>query len=124
MYTEPSLDFEKFLKDYHDGVSAKNLKEKYCLTGRQYRKLCTENDLTRDYSFLKQNPSFDKKLTTAKYYSRVGNKYLIRKVFGTKTINYGTYHFKEIAEYLVEKLKKVNWNKRKLGKIIREMEEE
>lgn len=124
MYIEPNLNYEKFLKDYNAGVSARNLKEKYRLTGRQYRKLCTDNQLTRDYAYLKQNPSFKKKICTATYYSRIGNKYLIRKVFGNKTTSYGTYHFKEIAEYVVDELKKVDWDKKQLKKIVEKMKRE
>lgn len=124
MYIEPIINFENFLEDYHNGTSARDLKEKYNLTGRQYRKLCTDNNLTRNYTFLKQNKSFEKKLNSATYYSKVGNRYLIRKVFGTKTINYGTYPFEEIAKHIVGELKKVDWNKRKLNKILRDMKQE
>lgn len=120
---EPIIDMDKFKQDYNAGLSAKDIKEKYKLTPRQYRRILTDNELTRDYSFLKKNNQLYHKLN-ATYYSRIGNRYVIRKVFGSKTITYGGYLFEEEAKHIVDGLKKADWNKRKLKKIIRDMKKE
>ena len=123
MYIEPNIDLDSFIKDYHNGLSAKDIKEKYKLTPRQYRRLCEEKRLTRDWEYLKENPQFNKR-GKALYYSKIGNKYVIRKVFGKHTVTYGSYRFKEIASYIVEELKKVRWDKSHLENIINNMENE
>lgn len=122
MYIEPSIDLNKFKEDYFLGLSARDIKEKYQITGRQYRKLCEQYDLTRDYETLKKNRNYAKK---PKYiHKNSNNTYTVRKVFGPKYYTYGTYPLNEIAEYIVKELKKVNWDKNKLEIIIRKMKQE
>lgn len=122
MYVEPVINLNDFKIDYFKGLSAKELKEKYNITPRQYRILIRENKLSRDYSFLKKNPHFQKK---KKYYTKTDSgKYLVRKVIGTQTISYGSYFSEKVAQHIVEELKKEHWNKKQLKMILEEMKEE
>ena len=117
---EPVINWENFLKDLNNGMSAYNLQHKYILTPRQYRSIM-RNIIRKDgYSM--------KKSRVKPYQSRTrfnephitlkkDGKYMIRK----KSTYYGQYSSLEIARKVKQKLIEANWDKRQLNKIRKEI---
>lgn len=117
---EPTINWENFLKDLNNGMSAYNLQHKYILTPRQYRSIM-RNIIRKDgYSMkksrvkpYKQRTQFDEPHITLKK----DGKYMIRK----KSIYYGQYETLEIARKVKKELIKVNWDKTQLNKIRKQL---
>ena len=124
IYFAPPINLSNFLKDYYDGIPASQLKKKYKLTGRQYRRICEDNNLSRSKDFLNENKHFTKPFV-ATYITKTQNgTWNVRKTLNGKARSYGTYILKPVAEYIVEELKKVEWDKKELPCIIENMKYE
>ena len=107
---------KEFTKDVEDGMSAFDLKKKYVLTPRQFRKL-TEN-IERKKPIKRKKSKMKRTIRTyfnEPYISIDANtgKYAIRK---DKTY-YGLYDSLDIAKEVKEKLIEENWDKSKLNDI-------
>lgn len=117
---EPVINWDKFLADVNDGMSAYNLQHKYVLTPRQYRAIM-RNIVRKDgYSMkksrvkpYKSRTRFNEPHITLKK----DGKYMIRK----KSTYYGQYSSLEIARKVKQKLIEANWDKRQLNKIRKEI---
>ena len=113
---EPTLNWEEFLKDLDDGMSAYNLQEKHILTPRQYRWIMRRIVRKDGYSLRKsgiqkKTVRFD---TNEPYISmKRDGHFIIRK----KKIYYGQYNTLETAKAVKEKLIEAKWDKRQLNKI-------
>lgn len=113
---DPVVDMKSFKKDVEDGMSALDLKEKYVLTSRQYRKL-TEN-IERKKPSKRKKSKMKRKIHTffdVPYISIDANtkKYAIRK----DNTYYGLYDDLEIAKEVKKRLVEENWDKSKLNDI-------
>lgn len=110
------VNMKEFTKDVEDGMSAFDLKKKYVLTPRQFRKL-TEN-IERKKPVKRKKSKMKRTIRTyfnEPYISIDANtgKYAIRK---DKTY-YGLYDSLDIAKEVKEKLIEENWDKSKLNDI-------
>lgn len=110
------VNMKEFTKDVEDGMSAFDLKKKYVLTPRQFRKL-TEN-IERKKPIKRKKSKMKRTIRTyfnEPYISIDANtgKYAIRK---DKTY-YGLYDSLDIAKEVKEKLIEENWDKSKLNDI-------
>ena len=110
------VNMKEFTKDVEDGMSAFDLKKKYVLTSRQFRKL-TEN-IERKKPIKRKKSKMKRTIRTyfnEPYISIDANtgKYAIRK---DKTY-YGLYDSLDIAKEVKEKLIEENWDKSKLNDI-------
>lgn len=115
------VNMKEFTKDVEDGMSAFDLKKKYVLTPRQFRKL-TEN-IERKKPIKRKKSKMKRTIRTyfnEPYISIDANtgKYAIRK---DKTY-YGLYDSLDIAKEVKEKLIEENWDKSKLNDIRCEMD--
>lgn len=110
------VNMKEFTKDVEDGMSAFDLKKKYVLTPRQFRKL-VEN-IERKKPIKRKKSKMKRTIRTyfnEPYISIDANtgKYAIRK---DKTY-YGLYDSLDIAKEVKEKLIEENWDKSKLNDI-------
>ena len=110
------VNMKEFTKDVENGMSAFDLKKKYVLTPRQFRKL-TEN-IERKKPVKRKKSKMKRTIRTyfnEPYISIDANtgKYTIRK---DKTY-YGLYDSLDIAKEVKEKLIEENWDKSKLNDI-------
>ena len=110
------VNMKEFTKDVEDGMSAFDLKKKYVLTPRQFRKL-VEN-IERKKPVKRKKSKMKRTIRTyfnEPYISIDANtgKYAIRK---DKTY-YGLYDSLDIAKEVKEKLIEENWDKSKLNNI-------
>ena len=110
------VNMKEFTKDVEDGMSALDLKKKYVLTSRQFRKL-VEN-IERKKPIKRKKSKMKRTIRTyfnEPYISIDANtgKYAIRK---DKTY-YGLYDSLDIAKEVKEKLIEENWDKSKLNDI-------
>ena len=115
------VNMKEFTKDVEDGMSAFDLKKKYVLTPRQFRKL-VEN-IERKKPIKRKKSKMKRTIRTyfnEPYISIDANtgKYAIRK---DKTY-YGLYDSLDIAKEVKEKLIEENWDKSKLNDIRCEMD--
>ena len=113
---EPNIDKKSFKKDVEAGVSALDLKEKYVLTSRQYRKLI--KDIERKKPAKRKRSKMKRTVRTyfnEPYISIDANteKYGIRR----SNIYYGLYDDLETAKEVKEKLIEKNWDKSELNNI-------
>lgn len=113
---DPDINIKNFKKDFENGMSAFDLKKKYILTPRQYRKL-KENIKRKKPAERKKikikrnvNTKFDEPYISIDVNSK---KYAIRK----NNIYYGMYETLEIAKKIKERLIKEKWDKSKLNEI-------
>lgn len=110
------VNMKEFTKDVEDGMSAFDLKRKYVLTPRQFRKLTEnierKNPIKRKKSKCKRTirTHFEEPYITIDANS---GKYAIRK----DNIYYGMYETLEIAKEIKEELIKEKWDKSKLNEI-------
>ena len=110
------VNMKEFTKDVEDGMSAFDLKKKYVLTPRQFRKLVEnierKNPVKRKKSKMKRTI---RTYFNEPYISIDANsgKYAIRK---DKTY-FGMYDSLDIAKEVKEKLIEENWDKSKLNDI-------
>lgn len=115
------VNMKEFTKDVENGMSAFDLKKKYVLTPRQFRKL-VEN-IERKKPIKRKKSKMKRTIRTyfnEPYISIDANtgKYAIRK---DKTY-YGLYDSLDIAKEVKEKLIEENWDKSKLNDIRCEMD--
>lgn len=117
---KPVINWDKFLADVNDGMSAYNLQHKYVLTPRQYRSImrniirkdgyCLKKSRVKPY---KSRTQFNEPHITLKK----DGKYMIRR----KSIYYGQYDSLETARKIKQKLIEMNWDKKQLNKIRKEI---
>lgn len=110
------VNMKEFTKDVENGMSAFDLKKKYVLTPRQFRKL-VEN-IERKKPIKRKKSKMKRTIRTyfnEPYISIDANtgKYAIRK---DKTY-YGLYDSLDIAKQVKKKLIEENWDKSKLNDI-------
>ena len=110
------VNMKEFTKDVEDGMSAFDLKKKYVLTPRQFRKL-TEN-IERKKPIKRKKSKWKRTIRTyfnEPYISIDANtgKYAIRK----DNTYYGLYDSLDIAKEVKKKLIEENWDKSKLNDI-------
>ncbi len=118
---DADVNMKEFKKDVENGMSALDLKEKYILTSRQYRKL-TEN-IKRKKPTQRKKSKMKRTVRTffeEPYVSIDANtgKYAIRK----DNTYFGLYDSLDIAKEVKRELVKVNWDKSKLNDIREELD--
>lgn len=118
---DADINMKEFKKDVENGMSALDIKEKYVLTPRQYRKL-TEN-IKRKKPTQRKKSKMKRKIHTffdEPYISIDVNtkRYAIRK----DNTYYGLYDSLEIAKEVKKELIKVDWDKSKLNDIREELD--
>ena len=105
-----SSKYDEFVKLYNDySVDVRTIKQKI---GGTYSKLRKE---ALDNGDIKQRP-YNIKRTNYKHYHFDKNmqKFRVRKVKNGKYMSFGFYDTEEEAKQVVEELKKVDWDKRRL----------
>lgn len=118
---EPTINWDNFLADLNDGMSAYNLQHKYVLTPRQYRSIM-RNILRKD-GFSRKATGLPRKKAQKDFndtYISIlkGRKgFIIRK----NNIYYGNYETLDIARKVKRKLIEENWDKNQLNKIRKEL---
>lgn len=110
-------DADKFIELYYDKTIKKpDILRKLNISEGQYRRLrkyCIEYKGLKAKLASNDNP---------KYYNKAWNgKYNVRKTIGKNNVSYGYYDTPEIAEAVVRELIKVNWNKKELARIQKEV---
>lgn len=118
---EPTINYDNFLKDLDDGMSAYNLQTKYVLTPRQYRwimrRVVRKDGYSRKSSGIQRN-KVSKNFNDPYISIRKDNhKYLVRK----NKIYYGEYETLKTAREIKKRLTEVNWDKSKLNDIRKSM---
>ena len=118
---DADINMKEFKKDVENGMSALDLKEKYILTSRQYRKL-TEN-IKRKKPTQRKKSKMKRTIRTffdEPYVSIDANtgKYAIRK----DNTYFGLYDSLDIAKEVKKELVKVDWDKSKLNDIREELD--
>ena len=118
---DADVNMKEFKKDVENGMSALDLKEKYILTSRQYRKL-TEN-IKRKKPTQRKKSKMKRTIRTffeEPYVSIDANtgKYAIRK----DNTYFGLYDSLDIAKEVKRELVKVDCDKSKLNDIREELD--
>lgn len=118
---EPVLNWDKFLKDLDQGMSAYNLQAKYTLTPRQYRWIMRR--IIRKDGFSKKATGLPRKKAHRDfqdtYISILKNRkgFLIRK----NNVYFGNYETLELARKVKQKLIECKWDKKQLNTIRKEL---
>ena len=118
---EPVINWDNFLSDLDDGMSAYNLQAKYILTPRQYRwimrRVVRKDGYSRKASGIQKNRVF-KNFNDPYISVRSDNhKFLVRK----NNVYYGEYETLKTAREIKRRLTEVNWDKSKLNEIRKSM---
>ena len=119
---EPVINWDNFLADLNDGMSAYNLQQKYVLTPRQYRHIMRK--VIRKKGFSKKATGLPRKKAhrdfNDNYISILKGRrgFIIRK----NNVYFGNYETLEIARKVKRKLIEVNWDKSQLNKIRKELD--
>ena len=118
---EPTINWDNFLADLNNGMSAYNLQHKYVLTPRQYRSIM--RNVIRNDGFSRKATGLLRKKAHRDfqdtYISILKNRkgFLIRK----NNVYYGNYETLELARKVKKELIKANWDKNQLNKIRKEL---
>lgn len=121
MMVEPMINWDNFLADLNDGMSAYNLQAKYTLTPRQYRFIM--RNIVRKDGFSRKATGLPRKKAHKDFndtYISIlkGRKgFIIRK----NNVYFGNYETLEIARKVKMKLIEANWDKSKLNDIRKEL---
>lgn len=121
MMVEPTINWDNFLADLNDGMSAYNLQHKYVLTPRQYRHIM--RNVIRKNGFSKKATGLPRKKAQKDFndtYISIlkGRKgFIIRK----NNVYFGNYETLEIARKVKRKLIEANWDKNQLNNIRKEL---
>lgn len=100
---------EEFIKDYSDGLTQKELSQKYSMSIKAVQHKIKRLGLPRRYSPNKPKPKKEPSFISLK-----NGKFWPRKTFNNKIIWFGGYETMEIAKQVVTELKKCNWDKSQL----------
>ena len=118
---EPTINWDKFLADLNDGMSAYNLQHKYVLTPRQYRSIM--RNVIRKDGFSRKATGLQRKKIHRDFHDtyisirKDAKGFLIRK----NNVYYGNYETLEIARKVKRKLIEANLDKNQLNKIRKEL---
>ena len=118
---EPTINWDNFLADLNDGMSAYNLQAKYTLTPRQYRAIM--RNIVRKDGFSRKATGLQRKKVHKDFHDTYisilkGRKgFIIRK----NNVYFGNYETLEIARKVKKELIKVNWDKNQLNKIRKQL---
>lgn len=118
---EPTINWNNFLADLNNGMSAYTLQQKYVLTPRQYRHIM--RNVIRENGFSKKATGLPRKKAHRDFndtYISIlkGRKgFIIRK----NNVYFGNYETLEIARKVKRKLIEVKWDKSKLNEIRKEL---
>ena len=118
---EPTINWNNFLADLNDGMSAYNLQTKYTLTPRQYRYIMRR--IIRKDGYSKKATGLPRKKAQKDFndtYISIlkGRKgFIIRK----NNVYFGNYETLKIARKVKRKLIEVRWDKSKLNEIRKEL---
>ena len=118
---EPTINWDNFLADLNDGMSAYNLQAKYTLTPRQYRFIM--RNIVRKDGFSRKANGLERKKVHKDFHDTYisilkGRKgFIIRK----NNVYFGNYETLEIARKVKRKLIEANWDKSKLNDIRKEL---
>ena len=121
MMVEPTINWDNFLADLNDGMSAYNLQAKYTLTPRQYRFIM--RNIVRKDGFSRKATGLERKKVHKDFHDTYisilkGRKgFIIRK----NNVYFGIYETLEIAREVKKELIKVNWDKNQLNKIRKQL---
>ena len=121
MMVEPTINWNNFLADLNDGMSAYNLQTKYTLTPRQYRYIMRR--IIRKDGYSKKATGLPRKKAQKDFndtYISIlkGRKgFIIRK----NNVYFGNYETLKIARKVKRKLIEVRWDKSKLNEIRKEL---
>lgn len=121
MMVEPTINWDNFLADLNDGMSAYNLQAKYTLTPRQYRFIM--RSIVRKDGFSRKATGLQRKKAHKDFHDtyisiRKGRKgFIIKK----NNVYFGNYETLEIARKVKRKLIEANWDKSKLNDIRKEL---
>ena len=118
---EPTINWDNFLADLNDGMSAYNLQAKYTLTPRQYR-LIMRNIVRKD-GFSRKATGLERKKAHKDFHDTYISILKGRKGFLIKKNNvyFGNYETLEIARKVKRKLIEANWDKNQLNDIRKEL---
>ena len=118
---EPRINWDNFLADLNDGMSAYNLQAKYTLTPRQYRAIM--RNIVRKDGFSRKATGLPRKKAHKDFHDTYISILKGRKGFIIKKNNvyYGNYETLEIARKVKRKLIEANWDKSKLNDIRKEL---
>lgn len=118
---EPVINWDNFLKDLDQGMSAYNLQAKYTLTPRQYRWIMRR--ITRKEGFSRKATGLQRKKVHKDFndtyigISKGKKGFIIKK----NNVYFGNYETLEIARKVKKELIKVNWDKNQLNDIRKEL---
>ena len=114
---EPVINWDNFLADLNNGMSAYNLQHKYVLTPRQYRHI--KQNVIRKDGFSRKATGLPRKKAQKDFNDTYISILKGRKGFIVRKNNvyYGNYETLEIARKVKRKLIEANWDKNQLNKI-------
>lgn len=113
---EPVINWDNFIEDVNNGLSAYDLQHKYTLTPRQYRWIMRHVQRKEGYSLKKTRvqPYTRRSYFNEPYITKRKNgRYIIRK----GKVYYGQYATLEIAKKVKQELIKSRWDKGQLNTI-------
>ena len=106
------FSYEEFVKLYND-YSIRTEEIKNIVGGSRYLRFHKEAMANNDIQKRPVDLRFDKKVKHY-HYDKARKKFRVRKVINGESVCFGYYETEDEAKHMVEKLKKVKWDKSKL----------
>ena len=117
---EPTINWDDFLKDLDNGMSAYDLQHKYILTPRQYRHIM-RNIVRKDGYSMKKGRVKPYRARTDFHEPHITYKKDGRFMVRKNKVYYGQYPTLDIAKQIKKGLVECNWDKEKLNDIRKEL---
>ena len=98
--------YDTFVECYNNpSMTADDVKRRCNLNGKRYAEIKELAINNHDIS-----PVRSMNRSNAKFYTKNGDSYIVKKQFGTNCLLIGRFPSEAVAEEIVEKCKEVNWN--------------
>ena len=98
--------YEKFVDDYNNPqLTVSDVRRKHSLNAKRYMEI-------RNVAIQKGDIPVTRRMDrqTAKFYTKCGDDYIVKKQFGSKCLFVGRFADENTAELIVNKCKEVNWD--------------
>ena len=120
---ELSDEFKKsFINDF-ENMSVYDLRKKYDLSDKKYRRLKEKLGLGKKKQ-VRRETAFHFSYPYSKFYYKYDDRYIITRRIKGKSIHFCSCKSEETAKKTVELLKKYNWDKSKVPQIKKELDYE
>lgn len=98
--------YEKFVDDYNNPqLTVSDVRRKHSLNSKRYMEIRQKAIQNGDIPMVRKMNR-----TSAKFYTRNGDSFIVKKQFGSKCVFVGRFADETTAELVVNKCKEVNWD--------------